>query len=138
MKQIGRSSEYVHCLGHPFCTNDLALQAYLENQTEAIVHSIQALLAAIRNGAPGAELEEHLTEIVTIVSSVVNISRDNLPEEFYERGDDILADLSGNCDKLSELQGTTGAGTFTKSTKQAVASASFAIARSLKQLKCVP
>jgi len=92
-------------------------------------------LAAIRNGAPGAELEEHLTEIVTIVSSVVAISRDNLPEEFYERGDDILAELAGNCDKLSELQGTTGAGTFTKPTKQAVASASFAIARSLKQLK---
>lgn len=99
------------------------------------MHSIQSLLAAIRNGTQGAQLDEHLTEIITIVSSIAAISRENLPPEFHQQSDSILVELESNCDKLSDLQGTTGQGSFSKQTKQAVASASFAIARSLKQLK---
>jgi len=107
---------------------------YLETQTEAIVQSIQSLLAAMRNGAKGSDLEEHLVEIVTIVSSVVAISNENLPRHLRDMGDDLLNELATNCDKLSDLQGTTGGATFSKQIKQAVAAASFAIARSLKQL----
>ncbi|GAA6020775.1 hypothetical protein JCM11491_003528 [Sporobolomyces phaffii] len=136
-------------------TNVDELRAYIENQTEAIVHSIQSLLSAIRSGSQGEQLNENLTQIITIVSSIVAISKDALPtpssrdhDHGQEDDDDaarararegeaILADLTDHCDKLSEMQSSETGGpgqAFTKQTKQAMATASFGVAKSLKQL----
>ncbi|GAA6047170.1 hypothetical protein JCM3770_006933 [Rhodotorula araucariae] len=112
------------------------LRAYIESQTEAIVHSIQSLLSAIRSGAQTAELSDNLTQIITIVSSIVAISQEALPAHARDEGDAILQDLTTHCDKLSEMQSADHAvaGAFTKQTKQAMAAASFGVAKSLKQL----
>lgn len=117
-------------------TDSLSIaQSYIENQTEAIVHSIQSLLSAIRSGSQGEQLNENLTQIITIVSSIVAISKDALPASHSREGDLILSDLTDHCDKLSEMQSETGGGqAFTKQTKQAMATASFGVAKSLKQL----
>ncbi|GAA6004285.1 hypothetical protein JCM10207_000650 [Rhodosporidiobolus poonsookiae] len=106
------------------------LRAYIENQTENIVHSIQQLLSAIRSGAQGSELNDNLTQIITIVASIVAISNEALPDSARADAGPILQDLTRYCDQLSEMQN----GEFTKSTKQAMAAASFGVAKSLKQL----
>ncbi|GAA5908347.1 uncharacterized protein JCM6883_004358 [Sporobolomyces salmoneus] len=120
-------------------TNVDELKSYIENQTEAIVHSIQSLLSAIRSGSQGEQLNENLTQIITIVSSIVAISKDALPRTGTsgEEGESILNDLTNHCDKLSEMQSETSQGglqSFTKQTKQQMATASFGVAKSLKQL----
>jgi hypothetical protein len=114
----------------------LDLQNYLEAQTEAIVQSITALLAAIRGGAQANKLEENLSQIITIVSSIVAILRENLPSALHSEAEPIITDLSDNCDKLVDLQNTAnGPGaTFSKQTKQQMATASFGIAKSLKAM----
>lgn len=116
------------------------MQNYLESQTEAIVHSITALLAAIRGGAQPIKLQENLSQIITIVSSIVQILQDNLPSNLYEESKPTIQELSSNCDKLIELQnsadasGPGGTQTFSKQTKQAMATASFGVAKSLKSI----
>lgn len=97
---------------------------------------IQALLSAIRGGAQGSRaLSENLTQIITIVSSIVAMTGDSLPPK--PETERILSELSENCNRLSEMQdvgaGTNGAG-FTKQTKQAMAAASFGVAKALKEL----
>jgi hypothetical protein len=108
----------------------------LENQTEAIVHSIQTLLSAIRSGVQGPKLNENLTEIIAIVSSIVAICKQSLPPSCRAQGELVLHDLTDNCNRLSEMQGS-GDATFTKQTKQAIANASFGVAKSLKSLKAI-
>lgn len=117
------------------------LRNYIEVQTEAIVHSIQALLSSIREGAQGNQLNENLTQITTIVSSIIAISKDNIPKAiarspnsstFSEAdGDKILRELSENCEKLIEMQMV---GKFDKLTKSNMASASYGVAKGLKAL----
>lgn len=110
------------------------LKAYLETQTESIVAYIQTLLSAIRGGgAQGSQaLTENLTQIITIVSSIVAMTTDSLPPK--PETDRILNELSNNCNRLSEMQEISGSATFTKQTKQAMAAASFGVAKALKEL----
>ena len=110
------------------------LRNYIEVQTEAIVHSIQALLSAIREGAQGVQLSENLTQITTIVSSIVAISKGNLPAKSKAEGGRILDELTDNCEKLSEMQSHE---TFDKSTKSTMASASYGVAKGLKALNAL-
>lgn len=107
------------------------LRNYIEVQTEAIVHSIQALLSAIREGAQGVQLNENLVQITTIASSIVVISKENLPNASRAEGEEIISDLQKNCDKLSEMQTRPD---FDKGTKSAMASASYGVAKGLKAL----
>lgn len=109
------------------------LRNYIKVQTEAIVHSIQALLSSIREGAQSHQLTENLTQITTIVSSIVAISGDNLPNDEQSRleGPKILKDLADNCERLSEMQTKQE---FDKATKSAMAAASFGVAKGLKAL----
>lgn len=111
------------------------LRNYIEVQTEAIVHSIQALLSSIREGAEGKQLNENLTQITTIVSSIIAISKDNIPKSSSVAqgvdGEKILSDLSDNCEKLIDMQMV---GTFDKLTKSNMASASYGVAKGLKAL----
>ena len=129
------------------------LRNYIEVQTEAIVHSIQALLSSIREGAQGNQLHENLTQITTIVSSIIAISKDNIPraaaaaasaasggeassqaasEAASADGERILQELSDHCEKLIEMQAIGGQ--FDKSTKSNMASASYGVAKGLKAL----
>ncbi|GAC96071.1 hypothetical protein PHSY_003650 [Pseudozyma hubeiensis SY62] len=110
------------------------LRNYIEVQTEAIVHSIQALLSAIREGAQGVQLSENLTQITTIVSSIVAISKGNVPARSRVEGERILDELTDNCEKLSEMQSHD---TFDKSTKSTMASASYGVAKGLKALNAL-
>ena len=114
------------------------LRNYIEVQTEAIVHSIQSLLSALREGVQGVQLNENLTQITTIVSSIVAISRDNLPHMSGPRSrpiaaeaESIFAELTEYCDRLSDMQ--TDA-TFDRTTKSVMASASYGVAKGLKAL----
>ncbi len=107
-------------------------QGYIETQTKEIVNSISALLSAIREGAQGVQLREHLTQIVTIVSSIVAITNDNIPSAARKEGDRILQALTENCDKLGEMQNYTN---FDKTTKTTMASASYGVAKGLKALE---
>ena len=80
----------------------------------------------------------NLTQIITIVSSICAISKDALPNHSRAEGDEILRDLADNCDRLSEMQSQESSTTvFTKQTKQAMASASFGVAKSLKALNAL-
>ncbi|UZJ56293.1 hypothetical protein CBS101457_005613 [Exobasidium rhododendri] len=124
--------------------NWVELRNYIEVQTEAIVHSIQALLSSIREGAQGNQLNENLTQITTIVSSIIAISNDNIPKSSTSGfngassplsadldGEKILRELSDNCEKLIEMQII---GKFDKVTKSNMASASYGVAKGLKAL----
>ncbi|KAG8984340.1 component of the polarisome, partial [Tulasnella sp. 427] len=102
--------------------------------SESIVLPIRNLLSAIRAGAGAAELDENLTQIITIVSSIVAACRDSLPAASAKHGREILDNLSDNCNKLSELQSQ---GEITKQTRQMMASSSFAVAKALKELRAL-
>ena len=86
------------------------------------------------------KLQENLSQIITIVSSIVQILQDNLPTDLQEESKSTIQELSANCDKLVELQnsaegtGPAGTQTFSKQTKQAMATASFGVAKSLKSI----
>jgi hypothetical protein len=82
-------------------------------------------------------LNENLTQIITIVTSIVAITKDALPPHLRGAGESILRDLSDNCDRLSEMQESSGSAVFNKQTKQAMASASFGVAKSLKALNAL-
>ncbi|KAG8932703.1 component of the polarisome [Tulasnella sp. 418] len=110
------------------------LKPYLDAQSEAIVVPIRSLLSAIRAGADVAELNENLTQIITIVSSIVAVCKDALPASSVEKGEELLAQLSENCNKLSELQGMSE---MTKQTRQAMASSSFTVAKAMKELRAL-
>lgn len=55
------------------------LKPYLEAQTEPIVYTIQSVLSGIRSRTSSPKLSENLTEIITIVSSIVAVCKENLP-----------------------------------------------------------
>ncbi|KAG8829878.1 component of the polarisome [Serendipita sp. 399] len=107
------------------------LKPYLEGQSEQLVQAIQGVLTAVRNPTPSPELNENVTQIITIVSSIVAISRDSLPQSSYDRGLVVLNNLSEHCNKLSEVQSERS---VTKESRQVMAQSSFAIANSVKEL----
>ncbi|KAG8760943.1 component of the polarisome [Serendipita sp. 396] len=107
------------------------LKPYLESQSELLVQAIQGVLTAVRNPTPSPELNENVTQIITIVSSIVAISRDSLPQSSYDRGLVVLNTLSEHCNKLSEVQAERS---ITKDSRQVMAQSSFAIASSVKDL----
>lgn len=110
------------------------MKPYLDAQSESIVLPIRNLLSAIRAGAGASELDENLTQIITIVSSIVAACKDSLPAASAKQGKEILDNLSDNCNRLSELQSQ---GEINKQTRQAMASSSFAVAKALKELRAL-
>ncbi|KAG9120557.1 component of the polarisome [Ceratobasidium sp. 392] len=107
------------------------LKPYLEAQSESIAFSIQALLSAIRTGAQGPEINENLTQIITIVSSIVAVSKESLPRGGVKQGLEIIGLLTEQCDRLSELQGRAE---LSKQERQTMASNSFGVAKAMKEL----
>lgn len=121
MAQYGRGTRRI----------DDALQPYLEAQTEVIVVAIQSVLSAVRSPTPSPSLNEHLSQIITIVSSIVAVCKDNLPPGSAAQGEDILRELSDHADKLSEVQALPE---VTKESRQIMAKSSFAVANAMKGL----
>ena len=89
------------------------------------------MLSSVRSPNPAPALNEHLTQIITIVSSIVAVCKDNVPPATAEQGQDILRELSEHADKLSEVQVQGG---LTKESRQVMAKSSFAIANAMKSL----
>ncbi len=110
-----------------------ALKPYLNTQSSALVNHIQNLLAAIRTGGQGPALNEHLSEVIAVSSSIVGVCRASLPPRLQAQSEPLLADLVGNTDRLSEAQqAASRAGGFDKALRQGIASASFGVAKALK------
>ncbi|KIM23027.1 hypothetical protein M408DRAFT_11773 [Serendipita vermifera MAFF 305830] len=107
------------------------LKPYLDAQSEQLVTAIQGVLTAVRNPSPTMELNENVTQVITIVSSIVAVCRDSLPSSGKERGENILAILTDHCDRLSEVQSERS---ITKDSRQVMAQSSFAIASVVKDL----
>ncbi|KAH9473114.1 hypothetical protein Pst134EA_000192 [Puccinia striiformis f. sp. tritici] len=132
------------------------LKVYLETQTELIVGSIQSLLSTIRGtGAPSSngltttstEVDNNLNQIIKIVSEIVDRCSDPSPRFDHSKTQIILTELTENCQKLNQMQQSgfnsnthnnrlppnAGNG-FSKHVKQAMAAASFGVAKALKEL----
>ncbi|KZT19829.1 hypothetical protein NEOLEDRAFT_1141535 [Neolentinus lepideus HHB14362 ss-1] len=107
------------------------LKPYLEAQTESIVYAIQSVLSGVRSPTPSPTLNENLTQIITIVSSIVAVSKDNLPPGSAQQGSDIIRELSDHANKLSEVQALPE---VTKESRQIMAKSSFAVANAMKAL----
>jgi hypothetical protein len=105
----------------------------LNAQSSALVNSIQNLLAAIRTSSPPPVLNEHLSEVIAIASSIVAVSTNALPASLRAEGDGLLKELVRDTDRLSEAQGNA-LNTGDKGVRQQIASASFGVAKSLKAL----
>jgi hypothetical protein len=91
------------------------------------------VLASVRATNPTPSLDEHLTQIITIVSSIVAVCNDSVPFE----GRSILHELGENCDRLSEVQasmGGNGNAVPNKEMRQTVAKSSFTVANAVKSL----
>ena len=82
---------------------DYYSQPYLEAQTESIVYAIQSVLSGVRAPTTSPALNENLTQIITIVSSMVAVCNNKLPPVSARQGE-ILRGLSEHANKLSEVQ----------------------------------
>ncbi|KAF8141300.1 hypothetical protein EV363DRAFT_1150957 [Boletus edulis] len=107
------------------------LKPYLEAQTESIVYAIQSVLSGVRTPIPAPTLNENLTQIITIVSSIVAVCSGNLPPASAQQGAEILEQLSEHAKKLQEVQALPE---VTKESRQIMAKSSFAIANAMKGL----
>jgi hypothetical protein len=90
------------------------------------------VLSGVRSPTPSPTLNENLTQIITIVSSIVAVCHDNMPASQARHGGDILRELSEHADKLSEMQALPE---VTKESRQVMAKSSFAIANAMKALQ---
>ena len=86
----------------------------------------------MRSPTPSPTLNEDLTQVITIVSSIVAVCHDNLPPSHAQQGGDILRELGDHANKLSEMQALPE---VTKESRQVMAKSSFAIANAMKTLQ---
>ncbi|OAX41205.1 hypothetical protein K503DRAFT_685940 [Rhizopogon vinicolor AM-OR11-026] len=107
------------------------LKPYLEAQTEAIVYAIQSVLSGVRSPVPPLTLNENVTQIITIVSSIVSVCRGNLPPGSAQQAAELLRELGEHARKLSEVQSLPE---VTKESRQVMAKSSFAVANAMKGL----
>lgn len=89
------------------------------------------MLSAVRSPNPPPTLNENLTQIITIVSSIVAVCNDNLPSASTQQGNDYLRELVEHANKLSEVQALPE---ITKESRQVMAKSSFAVANAMKGL----
>jgi hypothetical protein len=85
----------------------------------------------VRGPTQPQTLNDNLTQIITIVSSIVAVCNDNLPPTSVQQGNEILRELGEHANKLSEVQAMPE---LTKESKQIMAKSSFAIANAMKGL----
>lgn len=109
----------------------VASQPYLDAQSDSIVVAIQSVLSGVRSPTPPVTLNENITQIITIVASIVAVCKDNLPPGSGTQGREFLRQLSEHANKLSEVQTLPE---VTKEARQVMAKSSFAIANIMKSL----
>ena len=85
----------------------------------------------MRSPTPSPTLNENLTQIITIVSSIVAVCKDNLPPGSKQQGEGILRELGEHANKLSEVQAQAD---IAKESRQVMAKSSFAVANAMKGL----
>ncbi len=105
-------------------------QPYLQTQSSALVEAIQKLLAEIRVPGQSANLNDHISEVIAIGSSIIAITSSSLPSDSQE-GQLLLRVLIRDTDRLGEQAGRK---TFDKANRQEIAGAAFGVAKSLKSL----
>ncbi|KAJ9099935.1 hypothetical protein QFC21_003940 [Naganishia friedmannii] len=115
-----------------------SVKPYLSQQSSALVNAIQQLLAEIRSGNNPAtstnnnsRLSEHLSQVIAISSSIVDVSANAMPEHHRDEGQPLLDDMMNSTERLSEHQNSVD---FSKNVRQAIASAAFGMAKSLRAL----
>jgi len=96
------------------------------------VVAIQNVVNGLRSPTPPPTLDEHITQIITIVASIVAVCKDNLPPNSVQQGREHLKQLSDNANRLSELQ--AGPPDTIKKESRQVAKSIFAIANIMKSL----
>ena len=113
-------------------------QLYLSGQSSALVNAIQQLLAEIRNGSnPAAvsnsnsRLSECLSQVIVVSSSIVSVTASAMPPQHAAEGQPLLDDMMRATERLSLHQNSTD---FSKEVRQAIASAAFGMAKSLRAL----
>lgn len=89
------------------------------------------MLSGVRSPQPSPTLNENITQIITIVSSIVAVCKDNFPPSCVTQGQEILRELSEHATKLSEVQSMPE---VSKESRQTMAKSSFAVANAMKQL----
>jgi protein SPA2 len=77
-------------------------------------------------------LSEKVTQIITIVSSIVAVCKDNFPAASAMRGAEILRELTEHANRLSETQ--AGGRELSKDDRQAMAKSSYSVANNMKEL----
>lgn len=110
---------------------DVSLQPYLDAQSDSIVYAIQRVLSGVRSASPPSSLNEDLTQIITIVSSIVAVCKGSIPVISAAQGSEIIRGLSEHANRLSEVQSLSE---LTKESRQIMAKSSFAIANAMKSL----
>jgi hypothetical protein len=80
---------------------------------------------------PPLTLNENVTQIITIVSSIVSVCRGNLPPGSAPQAAELLRELGEHARKLSEVQALPE---VTKESRQVMAKSSFAVANAMKGL----
>ena len=96
-----------------------------------MIECIQTVLSSVRSPTPSAHLGDNVTQIITIVSSIVAVCTDNLPPTYVKQGTELLQELSEHATKLSDVQALPE---MTKESRQVMARSSFAIANAMKGL----
>lgn len=95
------------------------------------MYAIQSVLSGVRSPTPPPSLNENLTQIITIVSSIVAVCKDNIPPKHAQQGGELLRELDEHANRLSETQALPE---ITKESRQIMAKSSFAIANAMKVL----
>lgn len=95
------------------------------------MYAIQSVLSGVRSQTPPPTLNENLTQIITIVSSIVAVCKDSLPPASAQQGEEILRELGEHANRLSETQAQPE---VTKESRQVMAKSSFAVANAMKAL----
>jgi protein SPA2 len=97
------------------------------------VYAIQSVLSSVRSPLPTPALNDNLTQIITIVSSIVAVCKDALPPSSAHKGGEMIRELSEHANRLSEVQ-NQNMREVTKESRQVMAKSSFAIANAMKGL----
>lgn len=109
------------------------LRPRVETQSDAILKSVQAVLASVRSPNPGRTLSDTLGEIIALVGNVAALCRQG---ELPPRGAGLVRELGEHAERLSAAQSLLppAGGELSKEARQAIAKGSFGIANALKEL----
>jgi hypothetical protein len=85
----------------------------------------------VKSSTPSPTLNENLTQIIEIVSSIVAVCYDGIPASQSQQGYDILGELSEHANKFMEMRALDE---VTNESRQVMTDSSFTIANAMKML----